>query len=205
MRSKVTPLPATVAVIESPDLKINSSSLVSDTEPALDDESPNCSVPPALLSTYALIDCCVASAVALLEDKLSSSKIFVTAVPPVNDNDPVTINPSLTVTEVESEDEIVFTSMDLPRLICKVELEESPAAPDVVMFVPSPTMRNSSFAAKSTVITLESSPLNCSVFVETTRSQTLPVYSQVLSAIVCLSPTLGFVGKLAGIHVFKRN
>ena len=55
-------------------------------------------------STYALIDCCVASAVLESDDMLSSSKILSTLTPSLNPNDPNTLNPSLILTKVESVD-----------------------------------------------------------------------------------------------------
>ena len=57
LRSNVTPLPATVAVIESPLLNSKLSPAFMSSEPVLEDESPMDSVPPATESTYALIDC----------------------------------------------------------------------------------------------------------------------------------------------------
>ena len=126
---------------------------------------------------------------------------FVTFVPPAPavTSSPLTYNFPLTFIPAESLGVMLFTVISPFNETCNVELDESPADPDVVIFVPSPTTLNSSFAVKFTVITEESSPENCNVFVDTTRSQTDPVHSQVLSAIVCLSPTLGELGKLAGI------
>ena len=79
----VTPFPATVIVIELPDLNSKLSPAFMLTAPELDELSPNASEPPDTESTYALIDCCVAKAVAELLAKLSSSLIEVTVAPAI--------------------------------------------------------------------------------------------------------------------------
>ena len=105
---------AEVVILLPPAILRSSSAIVTDT--ALDESSITVNTPAADVceSTYALIDCCVESAVAEFEDISSSSTmdVIATVFATVNcdpaSNGPSTCNPSLITTDDESDDEITL-------------------------------------------------------------------------------------------------
>ena len=126
LRSNVTPVPATVAVMESPER--NSRSLVPIVSVAEFEEESDMPIVVTIdavsESTYALIDCCVAKAVALLEDILSSSRIVLTELPLPKSRLPDIVTPPSILIVVESSARRVPLSnkssdMDIPVESCE--------------------------------------------------------------------------------------
>ena len=103
------PLSVDVVTLVPPCMK-NESTLIANCM-LVESSAPIVSVVPELisLSTYALIDCCVASAVSESDDMSSSSTMVDTTTPSLNPKFPLTCKASLIVTAVESAELIVFT------------------------------------------------------------------------------------------------